>query len=113
MALTGLDHLWVGDITYVAVAAGFVYLAVILDAWSCRVVGYAISRSIDTGIQSRPCIQGTTRSITGQFRSLKLLSPRGAPQLLGKITSPFTHAQGQTRFGWAGWHGRGGELENL
>ena len=32
---------------YVAVAAGFVYVAVILDAWSRRVVGYAISRSID------------------------------------------------------------------
>ena len=32
---------------YVAVTAGFVYVAVILDAWSRRVVGYAISRSID------------------------------------------------------------------
>ena len=35
------------DITYVAITAGFVYLAAILDAWSRRVVGYAISRSID------------------------------------------------------------------
>ena len=35
------------DITYVAIATGFVYLAAILDAWSRRVVGYAISRSID------------------------------------------------------------------
>ncbi|WP_354265353.1 hypothetical protein, partial [Bradyrhizobium sp. JR18.2] len=35
------------DITYVAIAGGFVYVAVILDAWSRRVVGYAISRSID------------------------------------------------------------------
>src|SRR6266446_6657858 len=32
---------------YIAIAAGFVYLAAILDAWSRRVVGYAISRSID------------------------------------------------------------------
>jgi transposase InsO family protein len=32
---------------YVAIAVGFVYVAVILDAWSRRVVGYAISRSID------------------------------------------------------------------
>jgi len=37
----------VADITYVAIATGFVYLAAILDAWSRRVVGYAISRSID------------------------------------------------------------------
>jgi len=41
------DQLWVADITYVAIAAGFVYVAVILDAWSRKVVGYAISRSID------------------------------------------------------------------
>jgi putative transposase len=37
----------VADITYVPVVGGFVYIAVILDAWSRRVVGYAISRSID------------------------------------------------------------------
>jgi putative transposase len=43
----GPNQLWVADITYVAIASGFVYLAVILDAWSRRVVGYAISRSID------------------------------------------------------------------
>ncbi len=43
----GPDQLWVSDITYIAIAVGFVYLAVILDAWSRRVVGYALSRSID------------------------------------------------------------------
>ena len=37
-------QLWVADITYVAIATGFVYLAAILDAWSRRVVGYASSR---------------------------------------------------------------------
>ncbi len=41
------NQLWVADITYVAILAGFVYVGVILDAWSRRVVGYAISRSID------------------------------------------------------------------
>ena len=35
------------DITYVTIATGFVYLAVILDAWSRKVVGYALSRRID------------------------------------------------------------------
>ena len=44
---SGPDQLWVADITYVAVAVGFVYLAVILDAWSRRVVGYALGKSID------------------------------------------------------------------
>ena len=43
----GANQLWVADITYVAVATGFVYVAVVLDAWSRRVVGYALSRSID------------------------------------------------------------------
>ena len=35
----GPNQLWVADITYVAIAVGFVYVAVILDAWSRRVVG--------------------------------------------------------------------------
>ncbi len=47
MTLDGPNQLWVADITYVAIATGFVYLAAILDGWSRRVVGYAISRSID------------------------------------------------------------------
>lgn len=42
------NQLWVCDLTYVAIAAGFVYVAVILDAWSRRVVGYALARRIDT-----------------------------------------------------------------
>ena len=45
---TGPNQLWVGDITYIRIVAGFVYLAVILDAWSRRVIGYALGRQIDT-----------------------------------------------------------------
>jgi len=45
---TGPNQMWVGDITYIRIACGFVYLAVMLDAWSRRVVGYALSRQIDT-----------------------------------------------------------------
>ncbi len=45
--LRGPNQLWVADITYIAIASGFVYLAAILDAWSRRVVGYAIGRRID------------------------------------------------------------------
>jgi putative transposase len=47
MIVDGPDQLWVADITYVTILMSFVYVAVILDAWSRRVVGYAISRSID------------------------------------------------------------------
>ena len=41
------NQLWVADLTYVAIPGGFVYLAAILDAWSRKAVGYAISRSMD------------------------------------------------------------------
>jgi putative transposase len=44
------NQLWVADLTYVAIPEGFVYLAAILDAWSRKVVGYAISRSMDARI---------------------------------------------------------------
>ena len=44
------NQLWVADLTYVAISGGFVYLAAILDAWSRKVVGYAISRSMDARI---------------------------------------------------------------
>jgi putative transposase len=42
------DRVWVADITYVGIKQGFLYLAVILDACSRKVVGWAISRRIDT-----------------------------------------------------------------
>jgi len=44
------NQLWVADLTFVAIPGGFVYLAAILDAWSRKVVGYAISRSMDARI---------------------------------------------------------------
>ena len=47
MVVDGPDRLWVADLTYVAVTVGFVYVAVIMDAWSRRIVGYAMSRRID------------------------------------------------------------------
>ena len=46
----GPNQLWVADITYVPIAVGFVYVAVILDAWSRRIVGY---RRGYTGISGR------------------------------------------------------------
>lgn len=41
------NQLWVGNLTYVAISGSFAYVTIILDAWSRRVVGYAIGRSID------------------------------------------------------------------
>ena len=44
------DQLWVADITYVPTWAGHVYLAVVVDAWSRRVVGWCISTSLKTKV---------------------------------------------------------------
>jgi len=48
LELTKINQLWVADITYIHVREGFAYLAVILDAFSRRVVGWALSRHIDS-----------------------------------------------------------------
>jgi putative transposase len=44
----GPDRLWVTDITYLPTAAGFLYLAVIVDVWSRRVVGWAMADHLRT-----------------------------------------------------------------
>jgi transposase InsO family protein len=46
MKLSGMDQLWVADITYIRLKAEFVYLAVILDAYSRKVVGWALDRTL-------------------------------------------------------------------
>jgi transposase InsO family protein len=47
MELTGLDQLWRADITYIRLETEFVYLAVVLDAFSRRVIGWALDRSLE------------------------------------------------------------------
>ena len=42
------DRLWVADITYIPTAAGFLYLAVVLDVWSRRVVGWSMATHLRT-----------------------------------------------------------------
>jgi putative transposase len=44
---SGLDQLWVADITYIRLAEGFVYLAVVVDAFSRKVVGYALDDHLE------------------------------------------------------------------
>lgn len=47
MVLTDINQLWVADITYIRLEAEFVYLAVVIDAFSRRVVGWSLDRSIE------------------------------------------------------------------
>ncbi len=47
---TGVDQLWVADITYIRLEEEFVYLAVILDAFSRRVIGWHLNDSLDDSL---------------------------------------------------------------
>jgi len=47
MTIDGVNQVWAGDITYIRVNSGFVFLAVLLDLYSRKVIGWAISKKID------------------------------------------------------------------
>ena len=47
-AATGPNQLWVADMTYIPTAVGFLFLAVVLDVWSRRIVGWAMSARMTT-----------------------------------------------------------------
>ena len=47
LTVTGINQAWVADITYIRIVTGFVYLAALLDRYSRKVIGWAISKRID------------------------------------------------------------------
>jgi putative transposase len=53
MVLTDVDQLWMADITYIRLREEFVFLAVILDAYSRRVIGWALDRTIEDDLTLR------------------------------------------------------------
>lgn len=50
LVVSRLNQVWLSDITCIRIRTGFVYLAAILDAYSRKVIGYAISMSLDTAL---------------------------------------------------------------
>jgi putative transposase len=50
MELTRLNQLWIADITYIRLEREFVYLAVVLDAYSRRVIGWALDRTLEADL---------------------------------------------------------------
>jgi putative transposase len=48
--MTGINQVWVADLTYIRITMAFVYLAVILDLYSRKAIGYALSDQIDTDL---------------------------------------------------------------
>lgn len=107
IAPDGPDQLWVADITYVAIATGFVYLAVILDAWSRRVVGDALGRTIEarltvaaleTAIAGRRppkgCVHHSDRgSQYASERYRKKLAEHGLRGAMGRRANPYDNAK--------------------
>jgi transposase InsO family protein len=50
LELTGVNQLWVSDITYIRLREQFIYLAVILDAYSRKVVGWALQEKLEASL---------------------------------------------------------------
>ena len=106
MKLDGPNQLWVADITYVSIATGFVYLAVILDAWSRRVIGYAIGRSIDArlavaalkaAIGARDPPRGSDRGsqyASDDYRAA--LQKHGLTGSMGRRGNPYDNAKAES-----------------
>jgi putative transposase len=73
MKLTGINQLWVADITYIRLKKEFVYLAVVLDAFSRKVVGWALDRTL-AGMNALWCKPRTMLRVRTPRRI-----PRGTP----------------------------------
>ena len=81
LMLTGLNQLWVADITYIRLEREFVYLAVVIDAFSRRVVGWALDQTVEDeltltalrmALEARPLVTRTGAS----FRSRQSICVR-------------------------------------
>ena len=55
LALSGIDQLWVADITYIRLRGEFVFLAVVLDAYSRKVIGWELGRTLETRLPLVRC----------------------------------------------------------
>lgn len=104
------NQLWVADLTYVAISGGFVYLAAILDAWSRKVVGYAISRSMDARITvaalkaairgrapAKGCIHHSDRGSQYASENYRaLLIAHGLVGSMGRRGNPYDNAKAES-----------------
>jgi putative transposase len=107
---TSMNQLWVADITYIAIATGFVYLAAILDAWSRRVVGYAIGTRIDARLTlaalrvaidgRRPpmgCVHHSDRGSQYAAEDYRAeLAKHGLKGSMGRRGNPYDNAQAES-----------------
>jgi putative transposase len=112
VSITRLNQVWIADVTYVRLPRGFVYLAAILDAFSRKVIGWALSRWIDAALvlraldhalAARPVSAGLTHhSDHGvQYASLAYtarLEEHGIAISMAAIGNPYENAQAEAFF---------------
>ncbi|MGH2445375.1 MAG: IS3 family transposase [Candidatus Limnocylindria bacterium] len=106
------DRLWVADITYLPTAAGFLYLAAILDAWSRRVVGWAMAPHVRATLVSAALAMAVARRQPGaglvhhsdhgvQYTSLAFgarLRQAGIAASMGSIGDAYDNAMAESFF---------------
>jgi putative transposase len=107
---TGTDQLWVADITYIRLLYEFVYLAVILDAFSRRVIGWELGRTLEgeltlaalrMALRSRQISPGLVHhSDRGvQYAAtdyIDLLTQRGIKISMSRRGNPYDNAQAES-----------------
>jgi len=97
MQPNGPDQLWVADLTYIRLRREFVYLAVMLDAWSRRVVGWALERELTASLPKRALCQAleTRRPKAGllhhsdrgvQYASLEYVTVLNENHIVGSMS---------------------------
>lgn len=108
---TGIDQIWLADITYVRLAEAFVYLAVVLDAFSRKVIGWAIddhlearlaTAALDIALSARnpptgSLIHHSDRGV--QYASTDYtarLSARGIAISMSRIANPYDNAKAES-----------------
>ena len=86
LKLTGLNQLWVADITFIRLRTEFVYLAVVLDAYSRRVIGWDLGRTLEAGLAIR-ALQMALRERDWKPEELVHHSDRGVQYASGEYTA--------------------------
>lgn len=108
---TGLDQIWVADITYVRLGEAFIYLAVVLDAFSRKVIGWALDdhlearlaiEALDMALHARnpapeTLIHHSDRGV--QYASIEYtrrLADRGIAISMSRVANPYDNAKAES-----------------
>jgi len=110
LEVTGLDQLWVADITYVHLAEEFIYLAIVLDAYSRKVVGWALNthlraelaiEALEQAIAARRPVAGTLIHHSDRgvqyacFDYAALLAAHQIQSSMSRIGNPYDNAKAE------------------